>query len=118
MSKQLTAEEIIADLRTEAAVYAKRQGSHDNPDITAHDFFEGAQFGVQYASQPADAVEGKGVEVYEALYTPMTWESASCTLSIHFSEAGAKKAIEWHKKENDYNSEFQSYNIVKTKILP
>lgn len=45
------AEEVVIDLRNESALYAKRQGSHDNPNTTAHDFFEGAQFGVQYASR-------------------------------------------------------------------
>ena len=113
MSKQLTAEEIDFNKAINALALELPKAVWDSI------YFKWEKFKASLtASQPADAVEGKGVEVYEALYTPMTWESASCTLSIHFSEAGAKKAIEWHKKENDYNSEFQSYNIVKTKILP
>lgn len=78
------------------------------------------------------------MKIYEALYNPMTEESADCTISIHKTKAGAEKAIEDHKakekKEFDdgfYNKmtdeekamynfkwdDFKSWRIVETELL-
>lgn len=40
MNKQLP-EDIIKKIEQEADEYVKRQGSHDKPDITKHDFKQG-----------------------------------------------------------------------------
>ena len=66
MASKEIPEDVVIKLRTEASIYTKRQGHHDNPDTTAHDFFEGSQFGYSLATQEvAAALEGKEKEIAE-----------------------------------------------------
>jgi hypothetical protein len=39
------------------------------------------------------------MNVFEALYNPMTYESSYGTLSLHLTREGAEKAIAFHKME-------------------
>jgi len=52
--------------------------------------------------------EGMNQKIYQALYNPMTEESAYATLSIHRTKEGAQKAIDYHKAQKliDHNNRY------------
>ncbi len=67
--------------------------------------------------------------VYEAMYSPMTWENSSHTISIHLSKEGAENAIANHRKQKEYDwcklfpdERFhfndKSWHVKETKVLP
>ena len=51
------------------------------------------------------------MKIYEALYNPMTEESAYTTLSLHLTKDGAERAIEDHK--NKELEKWQRYHPSK-----
>lgn len=71
--------------------------------------------------------------IYQALYNPMTEESAFLTLSIHKTEQGARDALakyirELHEEHNSFYNydvddlpykfgEFQACRVEKTQVL-
>ena len=58
------------------------------------------------------------MKVYQALYCPCVWESSFGTLSTHFSEEGAIKAIKAHKarERKKFNLIYKDEKVWKPKF--
>jgi len=52
--------------------------------------------------------------IYEALFCPCIYESTYRTISLHYTEEGAKKAIREHKiRELNYWKEWSGWHEIK-----
>lgn len=67
ISKAMTEQQRI---EKEADEYVKRQGTHDRPDITKHDFIQGASTRLRYIEQVKQILEranDKGMFYYDSV---------------------------------------------------